>query len=225
MSSNPVSASGYPSPRASDLAKSVADGPRLVGHVPADVVPVVSSATSAPTPAMLRLTVRSITGEGYAVEVAGNLRGFGFTRMLQKDCPPGEHGFMKALLGDSEIDLSATLCEQGLQDGSEVTCVFYSPTEAEVEALCKKYCNDDIMTPDELLIFQSLTALTVDASLLPRHIGLPCGLQSLTFGHFFTESIENVVLPSGLTKLAFRGHFNRSMDNVACSWVTGSSRA
>ena len=47
------------------------------------------------------------------------------------------------------------------------------------------------------------------------HVALPAGLQSLTFGDHFDQSMENVALPAGLQSLTFDGKFNQSMDKVA----------
>ena len=41
------------------------------------------------------------------------------------------------------------------------------------------------------------------------------GLQSLTFGGSFNQSMDNVTLPSGLQSLTFGRAFIESMDNVA----------
>ena len=45
-------------------------------------------------------------------------------------------------------------------------------------------------------------------------VTLPSGLQSLTFGHTFSQNIESVKSPRGLQSLAFGSKFNQIMDNV-----------
>ena len=45
-------------------------------------------------------------------------------------------------------------------------------------------------------------------------VELPKVLQSLTFGQFFNQSLNNAALPGGLQSLTFGYHFNQSLDNV-----------
>ena len=48
-----------------------------------------------------------------------------------------------------------------------------------------------------------------------RQTTLPSGLQSLTFGAWFTASLENATLPSCLQSIKFGQRFNRSLNNTA----------
>ena len=47
----------------------------------------------------------------------------------------------------------------------------------------------------------------------------PAGLQSLTFGICFTQSLDKVTWPAGLQSLTFGAYFNQSLDNV--TWPAG----
>ena len=47
------------------------------------------------------------------------------------------------------------------------------------------------------------------------NVALPDGLQSLTFGDGFDQSVGNGAVPSCLQSLAFGGCFDQSMDNVS----------
>ena len=45
--------------------------------------------------------------------------------------------------------------------------------------------------------------------------GVPSGLQNLTFGREFNQSMDHTALPSGFEKLTFGRKFNQSLDNTA----------
>ena len=47
------------------------------------------------------------------------------------------------------------------------------------------------------------------------NVVLPSGMQSLTFGSDFDQSLDKTALPSGLQGLTFGHYFNRSLDNTA----------
>ena len=42
----------------------------------------------------------------------------------------------------------------------------------------------------------------------------PAGLQSLSFGYRFNQSLDRVAWPAGLQRLTFGYEFNQSLDNV-----------
>ena len=43
---------------------------------------------------------------------------------------------------------------------------------------------------------------------------MPAGLQHLTFGEYFDQSLDNVTWPESLHSLTFGEHFDQSLDNV-----------
>merc|ERR1711924_337122 len=105
-----------------------------------------------------------------------------------------------------------------------VTCVKCIPTENEEmivvsqveELLCTCRSVDDLQLESHViwLALQSLTfGYFFNQSM--ENLTLPSGLQSLTFGENFDQSLENVNLPSGLQSLTFDTCFNQSMVNVA----------
>ena len=54
--------------------------------------------------------------------------------------------------------------------------------------------------------------MPVTASNLEK--SLPSGLQTITFGWEFNQSLKNVKLPSGMQTFTFGCEFNQSLENV-----------
>ena len=51
--------------------------------------------------------------------------------------------------------------------------------------------------------------------LTPSNVSMPNGLQSITFGDRFNQSLETVTLPGGLQTITFGYRFNQSLEKVA----------
>ena len=52
-------------------------------------------------------------------------------------------------------------------------------------------------------------------------VSLPAGLQTLTFGNPFNQSLDGVSLPAGLQTLTFGKRLNQSLDGVSLPAVCG----
>ena len=114
--------------------------------------------------------------------------------------------------------MSALLAAQGIGDGSELTRVFVSISDEQREAVIDKmyYRGQPINGDDEVDALNSIVDLSLDGGFFDRTLEvLPAGLQTLTFGYRFNQSLDKTVLPGSLQTLKFGWVFNQSLDKTA----------
>ena len=126
-------------------------------------------------------------------------------------------GVFMFLHGTRRIDLSALLAAQGIGDGSELTLVFVSISDQQREAVIDKmyYRGQPINGDDEVDALDSIVDLSLDGDFDRTLEVLPAGLQTLTFGYSFNQSLDKTALPACLQTLTFGLQFNQSLDKTA----------
>eukprot|EP00931_Biecheleriopsis_adriatica_P117980 TRINITY_DN9344_c0_g1_i4.p1 TRINITY_DN9344_c0_g1~~TRINITY_DN9344_c0_g1_i4.p1 ORF type:complete len:322 (-),score=66.92 TRINITY_DN9344_c0_g1_i4:111-1076(-) len=167
------------------------------------------------------INVQNVSGDGFQLEVRGDLRGWDLMAMLGQRHASETPGVWNVVVDGSLIDPSKTLGELNLGDGADVTEVFEAATADDVQRIIRTYSNGEAhtMTNKDLSIFSSLRDLHMSGCgrrlrQSMQKVALPSGLQSLTFDDDFDQSMEKVVLPSGLQSLTFGMCFNQSMEKV-----------
>ena len=141
------------------------------------------------------INVQSINGDGFQLEVRGDLRGWDVTAMFGQRHPSETPGVWNAVVDGSLIDPSKTLGELGLVDGADVTAVFEAATEDDVQRISRAYSNGQAqsMTKKDLLIFSSLGDLHISGD--GYRIGLNMDCHCLGFVRVSVELRPLSILP------------------------------
>eukprot|EP00929_Paragymnodinium_shiwhaense_P000814 TRINITY_DN10101_c0_g1_i1.p1 TRINITY_DN10101_c0_g1~~TRINITY_DN10101_c0_g1_i1.p1 ORF type:complete len:465 (+),score=101.22 TRINITY_DN10101_c0_g1_i1:192-1586(+) len=177
------------------------------------------------------LNVCSVAGDGFEVEVTGAMRGWELMNMIGSQQASDTPGMYTAIVKDSIISLGRSLEEQGLADGDDVTVVF-EPASAEDVKIVKYYHvlmsrisgTQQPLQASDLKVVSQLRDLNFEiedsdrgrtALQFVREVGLPDGLQSITFGKKFDQRIDRITFPTGLQSLTFGFFFNSRVDDVA----------
>ena len=134
--------------------------------------------------------------------------------MFFQQHPQQGGGVFMFLHGTRRIDMSALLAAQGIGDGSELTLVFVSISDQQREAVIDKmyYRGQPINGDDEVDALDSIVDLSLDDDFDRTLEVLPAGLQTLTFGDHFNQSLDKTALPAGLHLLIVCSNFKRSLD-------------
>ena len=137
--------------------------------------------------------------------------------MFFQQHPQQGGGVCMFLHGTRRIDMSALLAAQGIGDGSELTLVFVSISDQQREAVIDKmyYRGQPINGDDEVDALDSIVDLSLNGNFDRTLEVLPAGLQTLTFGYSFNQSLDKTALPAGLQTLTFGYCFNQSLDKTA----------
>ena len=125
--------------------------------------------------------------------------------MFFQQHPQQGGGVFMFLHGTRRIDMSALLAAQGIGDGSELTRVFVSISNEQRQAVIDKmyYRGQPIDGDDEVDALNSIVDLSLDGVFDRTLEVLPAGLQTLTFGELFNQSLDKTDLPAGLQTLKF----------------------
>ena len=114
-------------------------------------------------------------------------------------------------IGNAPVALKEDLGNQISKHGNILFLTFRQAQEAEQVQVTEMVMEGDDLSPEELLICHSIEVLR-KIHKLPDNIGLPAGLQSLTFSDTFNQSMEKVSLPAGLQSLTFGKDFYENME-------------
>eukprot|EP00929_Paragymnodinium_shiwhaense_P029174 TRINITY_DN16784_c0_g2_i2.p1 TRINITY_DN16784_c0_g2~~TRINITY_DN16784_c0_g2_i2.p1 ORF type:complete len:499 (+),score=39.34 TRINITY_DN16784_c0_g2_i2:151-1647(+) len=180
--------------------------------------------------------VCNVAGDGFQVEATGAMRGWELMNRIGEQGPADTDGIYTAIVRDSILSLTQTLEEQGIRDGDDITLLF-EPATFQEEVSLRVYHELNSRFPSgrahplrgqELLIVSHLRHLNFESNHfcgdsgevwsfieLVNQFPLPSGLQSITFGKRFNESVKNVTWPAGLQSLTFGHDFNQKMNGVA----------
>eukprot|EP00930_Biecheleria_cincta_P064568 TRINITY_DN50169_c0_g1_i1.p1 TRINITY_DN50169_c0_g1~~TRINITY_DN50169_c0_g1_i1.p1 ORF type:complete len:362 (-),score=84.22 TRINITY_DN50169_c0_g1_i1:94-1179(-) len=184
---------------------------------------------------ILNISVCDVSGEASTLSMKKCSFGMEAALLLLHQRPPAKPAVVKLMFEGACLDLKSTLADQGLVDGSEITCVLHHASENELRKLREKVVKETEFTHEELMLWSTMQNLTLEA--MPKILELPSRLrvltfgrnfngsmegrtlpkhlQSITFGYWFNQSMAKVALPEGLQSLTFGERFDHSLDNVA----------
>jgi len=167
----------------------------------------------------LCVSVRKLSGETFTLQqLTPYTCGDELWKMMQGKCATfGSPALPVLSIEDRLVTLDASLKDQSIKHGDELTLTFRAVTEAEQNGVAKKLCSGrDDLNSQEVFIWHSTRTLVWSGN---THIlikyGWPIGLRSLSFHWEFNHSIDEVSLPAGLQSLRFGLEFNQSMDEVS----------
>ena len=138
--------------------------------------------------------------------------------VLQKYTAFGSASLPVLSIGQRLVISDAKLEDQGIGNGAVVSFAIREINEADQRKVeCKVWQRSEHLDFQDVHIWLSIRALqnvTTCRNALLHLVGWPVGLQNLTFGVHFNESMDNVKLPESLQSLTFGNFFRQSMDNV-----------
>lgn len=180
---------------------------------------------------MIDVSVRFLAGEVMELKIPGSSLGREVRRMVSERLParPGaklvlHHGFSKLMLHQSlqeqgiqgKTALSGTFCRTDLYAAWSLVL---GRTDPEVELALEGVTRIEGAQNGACLhnLPHGLQSLTLGAHFNEslEHVTLPTQLQSLTFGSDFNQPLQAVNLPRSLQSLTFRSDFNQDLKGVA----------
>ena len=156
--------------------------------------------------------------------VKNTLIGAELFNLIMESAGPTDLCIPKLLHKQNRVDMKTSLAAQDITDGTLLTLVWMHITKEQQQAVVRKMhmmgtllhmsgtLLDGALEDGEVQILDTIMDLCWDGPV--AKLILPSGLQTLTFGEFFNESLENTTLPSSLQSLTFGYWFRRSLDNT-----------
>ena len=156
--------------------------------------------------------------------VKNTLIGAELFNLIMESAGPTDLCIPKLLHKQNRVDMKTSLAAQDITDGTLLTLVWMHITKEQQQAVVRKMhmmgtllhmsgtLLEGALEDDEVQILDTIMDLCWDGPV--AKLILPSGLQTLTFGEFFNESLENTTLPSSLQSLTFGYWFNQSLDNT-----------
>ncbi len=189
----------------------------------------------------IELEVRSISGECMlTLNVENSMLGCDLWRMIL-DKVPSKPGQQLVVSHTSKLALHKSLQQQGLRGQWAHVSATYMPVnlhaawrfahghrvedaEFSLNGITEVKGADEATSALLRNLPKSLRTLTFACDLADfnqplHHVGLPEGLETLTFGYHFNQMLDNVTWPARLQTLTFGWRFNQSLDNV--TWPAG----
>ena len=146
--------------------------------------------------------------------VNGSSLGHELLRLIMQPRAPRGFGTARLLHKDHAVRMHTSLVAQGITDGSQLTLVLLHVTDRQQNDLVYRMHMGEVFdNEDDIAIFNTILSLDWHKHDL-ANLTLPNGLESLTFGLRFNQSLPNTTLPSSLQSLTFGDTFNQSLDNT-----------
>ena len=158
----------------------------------------------------LEIQVVGMDGEGFKIQVSQSMTGSEIRKIIRDRLPWKVGARVAVLKGFEKLALQKTLTEQGLAEGQSASLSYaYEPANLQEAWRCIQGfpVEDESMALEGILQLEGLN----DASQLKNL----AGLQSLTFGDAFNQSLKGVHWPSSIQDLTFGDEFNQSLEGVA----------
>ena len=149
--------------------------------------------------------------------VKNTLIGAELFNLIMESAGPTDLCIPKLLHKQNRVDMKTSLAAQDITDGTLLTLVWMHITKEQQQAVVRKMhmtgtLLEGALEDDEVQILDTIMDLCWDGPV--AKLILPSGLQTLTFGEFFNESLENTTLPSSLQSLTLGRRYNKSLANV-----------
>ena len=161
--------------------------------------------------ALLAIRVYTPSGAELSLTVTSSMLGRELVQKVRQSLPKPRttSGFatLKLFFGEHGLEMGQSLAEQNIQDDAECLCLLKEVTSEQQETVIDRYLHEQALGDDDSDIWEAVEILTLHSQWSEKvqkgKVTLPSGLQTLTFGYAYNQSLEKVTLPSGLQTLTF----------------------
>ena len=172
--------------------------------------------------ALLAIRVYTPSGAELSLTVTSSMLGRELVQKVRQSLPKPRttSGFatLKLFFGEHGLETGQSLAEQNIQDDAECLCLLKEVTSEQQETVIDRYLHEQALGDDDSDIWEAVEILTLHSQWSEKvqkgKVTLPSGLQTLTFGYAYNQSLEKVTLPSGLQTLTFGYAYNQSLEKV-----------